>query len=146
LRLAVGGTAAPHARLARHGWQVVDAPAISRTPAQYQDFIADSRGEVSPAKHVYVALRTGWFSCRSAAYLAAGRPAVVEDTGFPADLRSGAGLLPFRTADDALAAIAAVEADYPRHRAAAIEVARERFAADRVLLKLLSAIQEPVRR
>ncbi len=123
----------------------MDAPAISRTPGQYQQFIAESRGEVSPAKHVYTALRTGWFSCRSAAYLAAGRPVVVEDTGFPSALRNGAGLIPFRTADEALAGLAAVESDYPRHKEVAFAIAREHFAADRVLPELLAAIQEPVR-
>ena len=139
LRLAVGGTAAPLDRLAHHGWEVVDAPAISRTPADYQRFLADSRGELSPAKQVYTALRTGWFSCRTAAYLAAGRPAVVEDTGFP--IPCGAGLLAFRTPAEALAGIAAIEADYARHRSAAFELAREHFAADRVLPPFLAAIQ-----
>jgi hypothetical protein len=141
LRVAVGGTAAPLERLARHGWDVVDAPSISRTPEQYQRFIAASRGELSPAKHVYTALRTGWFSCRSAAYLAAGRPVVVEDTGFP--IPRGEGLFAFRTPAEALAGIAAVEADYPRHQAAAFEVAREHLAADRVLPELLASIQHP---
>jgi hypothetical protein len=145
LRLAVGGTGAPHARLAHHGWEVVDAPAISRTPEQYQDFIAASRGELSPAKEVYTALRTGWFSCRSAAYLAAGRPVVVEDTGFPPELRGGAGLLAFQSAGEALAGIAAVESDYPRHRTAAFELGREYFASDRVLTQFLAAILETVR-
>jgi hypothetical protein len=141
LVVAVGGTAAPLDRLRAGGWQVVDAPVISRTPEQYQDFIAGSRGELSPAKHVYVALRTGWFSCRSACYLAAGRPVVVEDTGFAPDLPVGRGLLAFRTPDEALAAIAAGEGDYSRQRAAAFDVAREHFAADRVLPQFLAAIQ-----
>ena len=82
LKVAVGGIKAPMDRLAEHGWQVVDGPQTSLTPQQYQEFIVESRGEISPAKHVYVAMRSGWFSCRSACYLAGGRPVVVQDTGF----------------------------------------------------------------
>src|SRR5262249_20746284 len=74
LSVGVGGSRAPLERLARAGWRVLDGPNVTLTPAQYQHFIGGSRGEVSPAKHVYVAMRTGWFSCRSACYLAAGRP------------------------------------------------------------------------
>ena len=93
LKVAVGGVRAPLERLATWGWQVEDGPSVTVTPEDYQAFIAASRGELSPAKHVYVAMRTGWFSCRSACYLAAGRPVVVQDTGFRAVLPvGGAGI------------------------------------------------------
>src|SRR5262249_23230780 len=63
LRVAVGGVMAPLDRLTEQGWEAVDGPHASITPQQYQQFIAGSRGECSPAKQVYVAMRTGWFSC-----------------------------------------------------------------------------------
>jgi hypothetical protein len=157
LRLAVGGISSPFKSLSRrgwhntyrvlsnvtqrikfqqlkwHGWQVVDGPSHTMTPEQYQSFIAGSRGEVSTAKHVYVALRTGWFSCRSACYLAAGRPAVVQDTGFSHVLPCGEGLLGFDTQAQAAAALDRVQADYARHREAAQALAADHFDSGRVL-------------
>lgn len=136
-RVAVGGTEAPLAALAKLGWQAEDGPAATLTPGDYQDYIAGSRGEVSVAKQVYVALRTGWFSCRSACYLAASRPVVVQDTGFSRFLPVGRGLHAFSTADEAAAAIAAVEADYAGEMRAAREVAIAEFAARDVLSRLI---------
>lgn len=140
LRIAVGGTGVPTGRLEAAGWEVVDAPSATRTPDAYRSFIADSRGEFSVAKHVYVALRTGWFSCRSACYLAAGRPAVVEDTGFSEVLPTGAGLLAWSTPEEAEEAIARAEADPARHRRAAREIAAGEFDHARVLERLLGAL------
>jgi hypothetical protein len=137
LKVAVGGVQAPLRQLAQAGWQVLDGPSMSVTPAQYQEFIAESRGELSPAKHVYVAMRSGWFSCRSACYLAMGRPVVVQDTGFAAKLPVGEGILPFSSLQDAVAAIQEVEGDYARHARAASAIAAECFDADRVLTALL---------
>ncbi len=140
MKVAVGGVKAPMERLAQAGWQVVDAPSVSITPGDYQEFIAASRGEISPAKHVYVAMRTGWFSCRSVCYLASGRPVVVQDTGFAADLPLGRGLLSFRGLDEAVEAILGVEADYEGHAEAAVEVARGHFGHERVLERLIDDI------
>jgi len=103
----------------------------------YQSYLADSRGEWSVAKQAYVGLRSGWFSTRSAVYLASGRPVVVQDTGWSAHYPTGAGLFAFSTLDEALAALAAVEADYARHAAAARAVAEAEFDARRVLERLL---------
>lgn len=136
-RVAVGGTEAPLAALAKLGWQAEDGPAATLTPGDYQDYIAGSRGEVSVAKQVYVALRTGWFSCRSACYLAASRPVVVQDTGFSRFLPVGRGLHAFSTADEAAAAIAAVEADYAGEMRAARDIAIAEFAARDVLSRLI---------
>ncbi|HWH00754.1 MAG TPA: hypothetical protein VNV66_15895 [Pilimelia sp.] len=124
VRVALGGVDAPARRLADRGWQVVDAPATTISPASYRDFIASSRGELSPAKEVYTALRTGWFSTRSACYLAAGRPVVVQQTGLPAELPLGAGALVFSCPEEAAAAVRAVEADYGRHARATRVLAR----------------------
>lgn len=137
LKVAVGGINAPLQQLASHGWQVVDGPTMSLMPDQYQQFIAGSRGELSPAKHVYVAMRSGWFSCRSACYLAAGRPIVVQDTGFSKVLPTGEGLLPFTTLEEATAAIYEVEGNYARHAKAACAIAKEYFDSDKVLTRLL---------
>jgi hypothetical protein len=136
-RVAVGGTEAPFAELAAQGWVAEDGPSATLSARDYQDYIARSRGEVSVAKNVYVALRTGWFSTRSACYLAASRPVVVQDTGFSAILPTGRGLHAFSTADEAAAAIEAVEADYAAETRAARDVARAHFDAPSVLARLI---------
>ena len=136
-RVAVGGTEAPLAELAARGWIAEDGPAATQSPEDYQDYIAASRGEVSVAKNVYVALRTGWFSTRSACYLAASRPVVVQDTGFSAVLPTGRGLHAFTTADEAAAAIEAVEADYAAEMQAARDIAFAHFDARQVLARLI---------
>jgi hypothetical protein len=141
LNVAVGGVSAPLERLASSGWQVTDGPEATVTPSRYQEFIRDSRGEISTAKNVYVALRTGWFSCRSACYLAAGRPVVVQDTGFRSIIPCGAGVLAFGTPDEAIAALQLAEADYEGQSAAALEVAREHFDCERVLGKMIQDIE-----
>jgi len=124
-------------RLARYGWRVVDGPDTTLTPEQYQAFIAGSRAEMSIAKDVYVALKTGWFSCRSACYLAAGRPVVVQDTGFSSALPVGKGILSFNTTEEASEAIREVEKNYMQHCKAACEISSEHFDSDKVLALLL---------
>ena len=114
------------------GWRVAAAGALDQ-PAAYRDYIRRSAGEFTVAKEQYTGLGTGWFSDRSVCYLAAGRPVVTEETGFSRNITCGEGLFAFVDAVDALAAIEAIAADYPRHAAAAAEVAREHFGADRVL-------------
>ncbi len=137
LKVAIGGINAPLERLSATGWQVADGPEATVTPAMYQDFIATSRGEISPAKHVYVALKTGWFSCRSACYLAAGRPVVVQDTGFTSVIPAGKGILAYSTAEEAASGLAEAEKNYDLHAAAALDMAREYFECGRVLQKLV---------
>ena len=139
LELALSGDY-PAQRLAEHGWHVVPAPSISHDPWVYADYLADSLGEWSVAKNAYVAGRTGWFSCRSACYLAAGVPAVVQSTGFEPMIPTGQGLLSFNTLDDAVAAIDAVASDPQRHSTAARELARTHFASDDVLASLLDRV------
>lgn len=134
--LAVNG---PHDLLRAHGWSPIDAMRVSRTAGQYRDFIQGSKAEFGVAKHAYVARRSGWFSDRTACYLAAGRPAVVQDTGWSTHLPSGIGLVPFSTAEEALDGIARVEADYRDHAVRAAGIAKEHFDAARVLPRLLDA-------
>jgi hypothetical protein len=136
-RVAVGGTEAPFTELAAQGWAAEDGPSATLSAQDYQDYIARSRGEVSVAKNVYVALRTGWFSTRSACYLAAARPVVVQDTGFSHLLPTGRGLHAFTTADEAAAAIEAVEVDYAAEMRAAHEVALAHFDARDALARLI---------
>jgi hypothetical protein len=126
-----------YALLERNGWRLVDAARLTTDPWPYRDYIRASRAEFSVARDLHVRLRSGWFSERSACYLAAGRPVVTQDTGFGDVLPTGEGLLAWTTADEAAAAIEAVEADYERHAAAARELAAEYFAAERVLPRLL---------
>jgi hypothetical protein len=126
--------------LAEHGWQVSDPIAVSADADRYRAFIRASRGEFTVAKDLNVRLATGWFSDRSACYLAAGRPVVVQDTGFARTLPTGAGLLAFRTAADAADAVRAVESDWPLHSAAARRIAEQHFAASWVLSDLLGRL------
>lgn len=138
--LALGGLDAPAERLREAGWEVVDAPSISETARSYQAFIHDSRGEISVAKNVYVALRTGWFSCRSACYLAAGRPVVAQDTGFSEKIPCGDGLFAFRDSSEALDALNDLAGDYDHHAQAARDLAEEYFDAPKVLGRLLDDV------
>jgi hypothetical protein len=125
------------AELERSGWSVVPIGPLYRDLDRYREFISESTAEFTAAKDQNVRLRTGWFSDRSATYLAAGRPVVVQDTGFDVVLPTGEGLLAFRTADEAIAAIGEVTSDYARHSRAAREVAEAYFDAETVLARLL---------
>ena len=89
------------------------------------------------AKDQNVRLKSGWFSERSACYLAAGRPVVTQDTGFAATLPTGRGLFAFNTLDEAVAAFEEIDTDYDLHARAAVQIAQEYFDAQRVLAKLL---------
>ncbi len=120
------------------GWEVVDPLAISRDPETYRRFVRESRGEFTVAKDVNIRLASGWFSDRSACYLAAGRPVVNQDTGFARVLPTGAGLFSVGDLEQAVAAFAAVAADYERHAAAARALACEYLSPARVLAPLLA--------
>ncbi|HMO25520.1 MAG TPA: hypothetical protein PKB10_04560, partial [Tepidisphaeraceae bacterium] len=140
MSLAVGGHKHPADQIRADGWNLIDAAPLTRTPDSYMRFIADSRGEWSVAKNVFVAMRTGWFSCRTACYLAAGRPAVVQETGWSRYVPAGNGVLSFSTMDEAISGIERVEHDYAAHRQSAYEIAREYLAPDRVLPQMLDTI------
>lgn len=137
LEIALSGTA-PRGELAAHGWVLRDAREVSSTPDAYRAYLAGSRGELSVAKEAYVATRSGWFSTRSASYLASGRPVVIQDTGLTAHYPVGDAILPFDDLSGAAAALAAVEHDHDRRCREARALAAELFAADRVLGRLLA--------
>jgi hypothetical protein len=129
--------------LAANGWGLVDPAAVAATPEAYAHFVRGSRAELGVAKQGYVVGRGGWFSDRSAAYLASGRPVVAQDTGFADVLPVGAGLLAFDDAVGAAAAIDLVEGDLDRQRRGAREIAVEYLDAARVLPGLLERLAVP---
>jgi hypothetical protein len=140
LEVATGGVRPPVERWRSLGWSPADSQAISTTLDVYRSYVAGSRGEFSVAKNIYVDTGSGWFSCRSACYLAAGRPVVLQDTGFSDVIPEGKGLLAFRTLDEAVRAIETVEDDYEGHCGAARQVALDYLDSERVLADLLARI------
>lgn len=132
--LAING---PQKLLREHGWATVAAMDVSRSLDDYRAFIQQSKAEFGIAKHTYVHHRSGWFSDRTECYLASGRPALVQDTGWSAHLPSGEGLLGFSTPEEALAGIDRINSDYASHARRAREIATEHFDAVRVLRRLL---------
>lgn len=138
--LAMGqglGLKRPDKLLAEMGWKILEPQEVTPDHHSYRSFIRDSKAEWSIAKQAYVSAHTGWFSCRSACYLAAGRPVVVQDTGWSEKLPHGAGLLPFSNTAECVEAIKQVNLDYAAHRKAAREFAHEYLDAQKVCRKLL---------
>lgn len=121
------------------GWQIVDGEAASLSPQSFGCFIADSAGELTVAKEIYAALPSGWFSDRSAAYLASGRPVVTQETGFDRWLPAGEGLFSFRSTADAAMALDSIAADPAAHGRAARAIAERHFDSREVLRNLLDA-------
>lgn len=124
-------------RLTRSGWVFSNPEQISIEHDLYTDFIRGSKGEFTVAKDQYARLHTGWFSDRSACYLAAGRPVVTQETGFTRLYGGQKGLLAFQSLEDIVEAVKAINADYPAHCRAAYEVAAEHFEATKVIGSLL---------
>jgi hypothetical protein len=136
----VDDVAGDRARLTAHGWRFIDPLAVSTDPWRYREYLSTSRGEFTVAKEMNVRLRSGWFSDRAVCYLAAGRPVVMQDTGFGDVLPCGPGLHAFDTPEQAATAIRVIEADYSQASAHATEVAREYFAAERVIGAMLARV------
>src|SRR5206468_10379015 len=128
---------ADKAMLESNGWRVRHALDFSMDLDRYCEYIAGSRGEFTVAKDQNIRLRSGWFSDRSATYLAAGRPVITQETGFSNILPTGAGLFGFATLDEAAAAVERINADYDRHSRAAAGLARGYFSSEVVLNQLL---------
>ncbi len=128
-------------RFRANGWQLVDPIKMSLDIfGTYPAFIRNSRAEFTVAKDQNVRLRSGWFSERDVCYLASGKPVVAQDTGYSNIFPSGEGLFPFGTMEEVLAAIDAINSDYPRHCRAARAIAEEYFEARAVAGRLLSDI------
>ena len=125
--------------LKANGWNLVHPHHVARTPKTYIEFIKHSLCEFGCAKPIYVDLRTGWFSERSATYLACGRPVIVENTGFSDHIKTGRGLLTFSNLEEAASSIDSVMTDYSLHSRAARELAVSCFSSARVLPKMIEA-------
>jgi hypothetical protein len=141
LEMAMGhgiGSTRPTEELRSLGWIILEAGDILPDHRSYREFLRTSKAEWSVAKHGYVAGRTGWFSCRTACYLALGRPAVVQETGWSDYLPAGDGLLAFSTLEEAVDAIADINDHYAEHQAAARALAEQFFEAKKVCADLLT--------
>ncbi len=135
--LAIHPDEPDRAALEQHGWRLVAPQIHAATVDSYRSYIRAARGEFTVVKHGYAAGRTGWFSDRSACYLGAGRPVIVQDTGIGRYVPTGAGVLTFTDIESAAAALTEVERNYAHHAAAAFGFAAEHLDANRVLPRLL---------
>ena len=143
LRLAMGlgvDGQRPAQELRQLGWDLVEPQEVVPDHQAYRSFLTSSRGEWSVAKHGYVEGKTGWFSCRTACYLAAGRPAVVQETGWSRHLPSTRGVLPFSTLEEAVGGLSEISRNYTEHSKAAREIALEFFDSKKVCQDLLRQI------
>jgi hypothetical protein len=136
--LAAGAEPGVYIRLDARGWSYRHSHSVSEDLDIYRDYISGSRAEFTVARDQYVRPHTGWFSDRSACYLAAGRPVITQETGFSKFIPSGRGLFGFSTMDDVLGAVDAIQGNYDEHCRAAREIAEEYFAAEKVLGSLMA--------
>lgn len=141
LALDIDDEDAADRRLLREGrWGLADPALVAADLDSYRSYVQGSMAEIAIAKEMYVATRGGWFSDRSASYLASGKPVLAQDTGFADSLPSGEGLLAFSTLEEARAGAEEIGRDLPRHSAAARAIAEEFFASERVLPELMEAL------
>ena len=126
--------------LRRHGWHIVDPTVVARDPVEFRRYVQKSGAEFSAAQGMYVDTESGWFSDRTVRYLASGKPALVQDTGFSRNYPVGEGLVAFRTSDQALAGAERIACDYDRHSRAARSLAEAYFDSDKVLGQLLEEV------
>ncbi len=140
LEVAVAGAAAPVDQLTARGWAVRNAHEVTRSHGSFRRYIEGSAGEFGVCKHIFVALNTGWFSDRSAAYLASGRPVVLQETGFGSHLPTGQGLFAVRTAEEAAGAIETVTRKPSEHSSAARMIAEECLNASVLLARFLDEV------
>src|SRR5204862_5978638 len=128
------------AALREHRWRLADPKAVAGTPDAFRRYVQESGAEFSVAQGIYAETNSGWFSDRTVRYLASGKPALVQDTGFGRHFPVGEGLVPFRTLDEAVAGAERILRDYPNHCRAARALAEDYFDSDKVLGKLLEDI------
>lgn len=140
VEIAVSGKNIPHQRLTDAGWGIRDAQEITISFESFQDYICSSMGEFTVCKNGFVETNSGWFSERSAAYLASGRPVVMQDTGFSDHLPCGNGLFAVRTAEEAAAAIEEIFGNYEKHSKWAREVAIEYLDTKKVLTRFIKEL------
>ncbi len=144
--IALGSVSAPRDLLCGKGWRLRNPLEVTRDPWTYQKYIRDSKAEFSVAKHEYVISRSGWFSERSVAYIASGRPVLIQDTAFSDWLQTGTGVIAFNTPVEAIAGIEEINSRYEFHCRAAREIAEAYFDSNKVLTRLIESVQKtPVR-
>jgi hypothetical protein len=139
--LAMGqgvGSKRPTEMLESKGWHIIEPDIHLPDYMTYREFLSQSKGEWSIAKNGYVRSRSGWFSCRSACYLAAGKPVVVQDTGWSEYLPSGEGVVAFNTPEEAACALGDISQNYSHHSAAARAYAEKHLDAAKVCAELLT--------
>lgn len=139
LEVAAAGQV-PKERLKTKGWRLRDGHEVTDTYDAYRTYIENSLGEFSICKNVFIATRSGWFSDRSAAYLATGRPVVLQDTGFSSHLPCGEGLFAVSSVEQAAAALDEIMSDYPRQARAARELAESYLDARLLMARVLAAV------
>ena len=126
--------------LRAHGWRVVEPQAVAATPDEFRRYVQNSAAEFSPAQGIYVDTHSGWFSDRTVRYLASGRPALVQETGFSRHIKTGEGLLSFSNLDEAIAGAEKILRDYETHCRAARKMAEGFFDSDKIIRKLAGEI------
>ena len=126
--------------LIEHGWQIEDPLAVCNGPLAFREYVQNSAAEFSVAQGIYVDTNSGWFSDRTVRYLASGKPALVQETGFSRNLPVGEGLLSFRTLAEAVAGAELIARDYDEHSRAARAIAEDHFASDKVLGRLIDEL------
>jgi hypothetical protein len=126
--------------LRRHSWQIVDPKVVAPDPDTFRRYVQTSGAEFSVAQGIYVETKSGWFSDRTVRYLASGKPALVQDTGFCRNYPVGAGLVAFRTLDEAVVGAELIANDYDRHCHAARSLAEAYFDSDKVLGQLVDEV------
>lgn len=126
--------------LRRHGWRLVEPRSVAATPSAFRAYVQRSGAEFSVAQGIYVDTASGWFSDRTVRYLASGKPALVQETGFSRGYPVGEGLVAFRDLDEAIAGAEAIWRDYARHCSAARAIATRYFDSDTVLAALVEEI------
>jgi hypothetical protein len=119
--------------LKRYGWRLVDPRVAAPDPDAFRRYVQGSGAEFSVAQGIYVETNSGWFSDRTVRYLASGKPALVQDTGFGRNYPVGEGLVAFRTPEEAIGGAGRIGRDYEEHCRAARSLAEEYFDSDRVL-------------
>jgi len=140
IEVAVSGKKIPAALLANYKWKVVDGTATTKSYETFCSYVEKAQAEFSVCKNVFVALNTGWFSDKSAVFLAAGRPVVLEDTGFSQHLPCGLGLMAVKNVDEARIAVIDIENNWNKHSKAAREIAMECLDTRVVLKRFMNEI------
>ena len=123
-----------------HGWNIVDPSTVVGSPDAFRAYVQESAAEFSVARGIYVETNCGWFSDRTTRFLASGKPALIQDTGFAQNLPTGEGLVAFTTLEGVVAGADAIQRDYKAHAARARSIAEELFDSDKVLGHMLDEV------